>query len=186
MKTVALASTLTSIALSYATPSAAEEARPRSTTPVSTTTVSSTPYRGEPSVGATERRPHRPLLYTGLVLFSVTYTGSVVAGGAAGDRVEDKNLFIPLVGPWLDVGQRNCEVRRCDDAQEAIWKSLIIASGVVQGASALMVLSSFFIPQRIDAPSTEPRSAAAKPRSSFHIGPVSYAAGGGIAAVGRF
>lgn len=134
------------------------------------------------TVAPTTRRPNRTLFWTGLITFSVTYTGSVVAGGAAGDRVEDKNLFIPLVGPWLDLGQRNCEFRRCDDGQEAIWKSLIIASGVVQGASALLTLSSFFIPET----TWSKQQASTPPKPELHVAPIGYAGGGGLGAVGRF
>jgi hypothetical protein len=166
--------------LSYSTPSLAQEKPEKA--PVATTTTTAAPYSpgGETYVNRVEHRPNRTLLWTGVTVFSVTYVGSVVAGGIAGDRVPDKNLFIPLVGPWLDLGQRDCDFRPCDDAQERMFQGLIIASGIAQGAGALMVLSSFFVPESSDAP----RVAKAKPE--VHLAPVSYASGGGIGAVGRF
>jgi hypothetical protein len=119
-----------------------------------------------------DRRPNRTLLWTGVTVFAVTYAGSVAGGTIAGDRVPDKNLFIPLVGPWLDLGQRNCDFRDCDDSQEGRWKLLIIGSGIAQGAGALLALSAFFVPE------------THKPE--IHFAPVSYAGGGGIGAAGRF
>jgi hypothetical protein len=128
-----------------------------------------------------ERRPHRTLLWTGLSVFTVTYAGSAVAGGIAGDRVPDKNLFVPLVGPWLDLGQRDCDFRPCDPGQETLFESLIIASGVLQGGAALLTVSSFFVPEK-----SATRTSAAATESDVRVVPISYAGGGGVGVVGLF
>lgn len=163
MKTIAatLALATSVCALAYATPARADD-----------TTAATTVTRSE--------GPNRTLLWGGVTVFAVTYTGSVVAGGVAGDRVEDKNLFIPVVGPWLDLGQRNCEFRGCNDDEEVVFKSLIVASGIAQGAGVLMAVSSFFVPETRKATI----GATAKPEVRFT--PVSYAGGAGVGAVGRF
>jgi len=141
-----------------------------------------TSARADAPAITTEHRPNRTVLWTGVTVFAVTYTASVVAGGVAGDRVEDKNLFIPLVGPWLDLGQRNCEFRGCNADEEVIFKTLIISSGIAQGAGVLLALSSFFVPET----TTSTLRAAARPAPEVRFTPVSYAGGAGVGAVGRF
>lgn len=158
--TLAIATSLCVVA--YPTPARADDV------PVTTTVTRS-------------EGPNRTLLWTGVTVFAVTYTGSVVAGGVAGDRVEDKNLFIPVVGPWLDLGQRNCEFRGCNDDEEVVFKSLIVASGIAQGAGVLLAVSSFFVPN-----SKQTTIATAKPAPEVRFTPVSYAGGAGVGAVGRF
>lgn len=151
--------------------------------PTSTTTTTAAPYApytvgsdyGEREV---RRYPNRPLLSTGTSLFVVSYGASAVTA-AISDRDEDKKLFIPVVGPWMDLADRNCEARGCG-GNEDVNKAMLITSGVVQGAGVLLAVSSLFIPEKVE----ERRVSKAKPEVKF--APVSFAAGGGIGAVGRF
>jgi len=172
---ITLALGATGVALSFSTTSRADD------TSTSTTVAPSSAQGEAPSVGPTEHYPNRRLLWTGVTAFAVTYTASVVGGGVGGDRISDKNLFIPLVGPWLDLGQRDCEFRGCNDKQEVVFKSLIIASGIVQGAGVLVALSSLFIPE-----TTQPVRIQAKTRPDVHVLPVSLSGGAGLGAVGTF
>lgn len=133
------------------------------------------------SITPTEHRPNRRLLWTGVAAFAVTYTASVAGAAVAGDRISDKNLFIPLVGPWLDLGQRDCNFRGCNDDEEVIFKTMIVASGIIQGAGLLLALSSIFIPEKAE---TVTVNAKAKPE--VHFTPVSLSGGAGLGAVGRF
>lgn len=148
-------------ALAYATPARADD----------------TPTR---TVVTKTEGPNQTLLWTGVTVFAATYTGSVIGGGVGGDRISDKNLFIPLVGPWLDLGQRDCEFRGCNPDEEVVFKSLIIASGIAQGAGVLLAVSSFFVPE------TTKMTIAAKSKPDVHFTPVSYAGGAGVGAMGRF
>lgn len=125
-----------------------------------------------------ELRPHRTLLWTSAAIFGVTYATSVVAGGIAGDRLPDKNLFVPVVGPWLDLGQRNCDFRPCDPTQETLFQSLIIASGLLQGGATVLAVSSFVVGKGAGE--------AATPRIGALVAPVSYPGGGGVGLTSQF
>lgn len=128
-----------------------------------------------------EHRPNRTLLSTGTGLFVLSYGSSVVAA-AVSDRDADKKLFIPVVGPWMDLGDRGCTGAEPCGANEDVAKAMVITSGIVQGAGVLMALSSLFIPESTTV--SERTRAATKPE--VRVLPVSFAAGAGLGAVGRF
>lgn len=152
--------------------------------PASTTTTTAAPYYppgGDTTERTVEKRPNRTLLSTGVGIFVVSYGASAVAG-AISDRDSDKNLFIPVVGPWMDLADRNCGAADPCGNREDINKAMIITSGVVQGVGVLMALSSLIIPETTSV--RETRSAKAKP--SVAVAPVSFGTGAGLGAVGRF
>jgi hypothetical protein len=93
--------------------------------------------------------PHRPLLITGSVLFLGSYGASTIVA-AASDRKADEKLFIPVVGPWLDLKKRDCDVKACGG--DVFNKVLIGSSGVLQGAGAFMVLLGLVVPQAKERP----------------------------------
>lgn len=93
--------------------------------------------------------PNRPLLVTGLVVLGGTYGASVIVG-AASNRESDEKLFIPVVGPWLDLKDRDCDAEPCD--RETMNKTLLIGSGALQGLGALSVLLSLVIPESKEKP----------------------------------
>ncbi|MBX3207853.1 MAG: hypothetical protein KF764_22595 [Labilithrix sp.] len=130
-----------------------------------------------------ERRPNRALLSTGTGLFVLSYGSSVVAG-ALSDRDADKRLFIPVVGPWMDLSRRGCGAENPCGANEDVAKAMIVTSGVVQGASVLMALGSLLIPESTTVTERSRSAQATKP--GVTVMPVSFAAGAGIGAVGRF
>src|SRR5882762_4110338 len=51
--------------------------------------------------------PNPGLLGVGIGTFVVSY-GPAVAVGAISDHKGDHNLFIPVAGPWIDLGNRDC------------------------------------------------------------------------------
>jgi len=95
------------------------------------------------------RWPNRPLLLSGAVLFVGSYGASAIVA-AESDRKADDKLFIPVVGPWLDLKDRNCDVNAC--RHDTFNKVLIGGSGVLQGAGALMVLLSLVVPESKEKP----------------------------------
>ncbi|MBX3227855.1 MAG: hypothetical protein KIT84_22865 [Labilithrix sp.] len=152
---------------------------------VSTTTTTQASYvTSSDRIVEEERhdRPNKTLLVTGGSLFLLSYVPSVLVA-AQSDREADNRLYIPVVGPWLDLGQRNCDVNPCGDS-EGVAKAFIIASGAVQGIGVLTALSSLVIPERERVQVRQPATAATKPE--VHVLPVSFAGGGGLGAVGRF
>lgn len=153
--------------------------------PASTTTTTAAPYypAGTDTTERTvEHRPNRTLLSTGIGIFVVSYGASAVAG-AISDRESDKNLFIPVVGPWMDLADRSCGTAEPCGNREDVNKAMIITSGVVQGAGVLMALGSLILPETTSV--TEKRTTA-KNKPTVAVSPVSFGAGAGLGAVGRF
>jgi hypothetical protein len=116
-------------------------------TSLPTTTVS--PYEDQRATVVEHRWPNRPLLITGLVLFGGTYGASAIVG-AASNREADEKLFIPVVGPWLDLHERDCDADPCD--RETMNKTLLIGSGALQGIGAVSMLLSLMIPESTEKP----------------------------------
>ncbi|AKV04702.1 hypothetical protein AKJ09_11365 [Labilithrix luteola] len=150
-----------------------------------TTTQGEMPqYMGSPQVGPQERdvtvyrktRPNIPLLTTGGLLLAGTYTATAIVGGTS-DRQADKNLYIPVVGPWLNLADRQCD--GC--AHESGNIALVILSGIGQGLGAGMTIASFLIPQKVAAATITAGNV------KMNVVPTSVGKGGaGLGAVGTF
>jgi len=153
--------------------------------PVAQTTTTAAPYNppgGEQyNEHTVEHRPNKTLLKTGLSVFIVSYAASAVAG-IASTRPSDGYMAVPLVGPWIDLGNRDCGNRPCGD-HESGNRAGIITAGVFQTAGALMAIGSFFIPES-ESSVQQRHVVAGKPE--VHVTPVSFADGGGVGAIGRF
>jgi hypothetical protein len=117
---------------------------------------------GPPPRAAAEHTmvPNPPIFSSGVSAFTVGYVPAVVAGFIS-DHKGDDNLFIPVVGPWLDLGNRSCsgatlstdngpfEIasgKHCGTSD--IETFALIASGVFQGVGALGIVASFVVPAR--------------------------------------
>jgi hypothetical protein len=115
---------------------ASEEATPTPTAPV----------LQEPYITAAAERssvPNVPLLTTGVVVLGASYGASVI-GAARSDTDTDDKLYYPVVGPWLTLHDRDCDVDACE--RKTLDTTLLIGSGVLQGLGALSILGSLFIP----------------------------------------
>lgn len=95
------------------------------------------------------RWPHRTLLLTGLVVLGGSYGASAIVG-AKSDRSADQKLFLPVVGPWLDLKSRDCGVNVCGN--DGVNKALLIGDGALQGLGALGLLLSVIIPEPREPP----------------------------------
>jgi hypothetical protein len=90
-------------------------------------------------------RPNRPLLYSGLGVIAASYVPPIVVA-ATSDRAADKNLFIPVAGPWLDLAERGgCGPNPCET--EAMYKTLLVTTGIAHLVGAGLVVSSFIVPE---------------------------------------
>jgi hypothetical protein len=154
-----------------------------------TTTV--VPPPPEPVLKERSVVPNPGILRSGVGTFVLAYAPSVVFG-IASDHKGDNNLFIPVVGPWLDLGQRNCSgatiltsngpydvSSRSTCGTSDIERAALITSGIVQGAGALQVLASFFVPDKRVA-------VVARRTPRFLVTPTYFTGGGGAMAMGRF
>jgi len=99
----------------------------------------------EPQRDVVERTwPNRPLLITGAVVLVGSYGASAIVA-AASDRKADDKLYYPVVGPWLDLKNRDCDINPC--GSDGFNKALLIADGAVQGLGALSVILGLVLPE---------------------------------------
>jgi hypothetical protein len=127
----------------------------------------------------TTSTPNRSLLDSGLFALGVPYGISVVVA-ATSEHAGDNHLYVPVAGPWMDVGNRGS----CGGAgqttcnAETTYKITLAADGVLQGVGALEIVGAFLFPESTVTTATEPHIAF----SSGLIGTTGY----GVAALGRF
>ncbi len=121
-------------------------------------------------------RPNPALLVTGTVLLAGTYVPTAIVA-AESDRQADKNLYIPIVGPWLNLADRQCS--GCDNETRNV--TLVVGSGILQGLGAGMMLASFLVPQKVEAATIQAGNV------KMHVLPTQMGRGGaGVGAVGTF
>jgi hypothetical protein len=171
------ASVLTYPASSSADTTVVEQPAPA---PASTTVVAT------PAAPVAETRdaytgPNRRLIGSGLVTFGLSYIPSLIVAGTS-DVPADHHLYVPIVGPWLDLGNRpGCGPGHIDCDAETTDKVLLVFDGLFQGIGALTTVAGFLSPERHELVST---ADADKP--TLHLGPAHVASGYGLAAFGNF
>jgi hypothetical protein len=128
----------------------------------------------------TETGPNRALLRSGLFAVGVPYVASVIVATQS-DHPGDKNLYYPVVGPWLDLANRG----ECDGFgqtscnTETGYKVLLVADGIIQSIGALEILGAFLMP--------ETRTARVAEQPRLFVSPSTVGrAGYGVAAIGTF
>lgn len=148
-------------------------AQPRTSTTQTTGAIYETSVAAE-RPAEPERKPNKAMLITGSAIFLGTYVGSVIVASFS-DTNGDDMLFIPLVGPWLDLGQRDCSLGECTARED--WNIVtIIGSGAAQAAGIGIALASFLVGER--HPKTE---------AKVQVLPIGMGRGGaGIGAFGAF
>jgi hypothetical protein len=122
--------------------------------------------------------PNSYMLASGLVVFGISY-GVAAYVGSTSPRSEDRTLLVPVIGPWLDLGNRpSCGTNAlCNDENTA--KVGLVVDGVFQAVAALTVLGSFFTPEH--------RRHSRAVEAGVKIVPARMgASGSGLMAVGRF
>lgn len=103
---------------------------------------------GEPVIApetTKNSRPNRPLLITGLVFLGGAYAASAIVAGTS-DRPEDEKLFYPVVGPWMDLNDRDCDRNPCSN--KTLNQVLLVGDGIVQGLGALSLVLSVIVPEK--------------------------------------
>ena len=96
-----------------------------------------------------EREPNYELIAGGTLLFVSAYGFSAMTASASPVHA-DENLFIPVVGPWLDLAARpHCDNLRMHPAceTEGANKAMLVASGVTQSLGVLLVLGGVLFPK---------------------------------------
>ena len=82
----------------------------------------------------TNRGPNPFLFNSGLITTGLSYTPALIVA-VNSDRDEDKFLYAPFVGPWLDLAARD------DDSK--LNRTLLVVDGVFQAIGGLQLIASF-------------------------------------------
>jgi hypothetical protein len=85
---------------------------------------------------------------TGAATFGLAY-GAAVLVAATSNHPGDNRLYVPLLGPWLDLSDRGrCAVTMPSCDHETTNKILIVSDGLIQAIGAATILSGFLAPDR--------------------------------------
>jgi len=162
-----------------ATPSPAE-ATPTPAAAAPSAAQAPVQVRGE-QVGPKRKPPNRPMLIAGATLLGLSYVPSVIAG-IQSTRGADHLMYLPVVGPWLDLGNRSCTpAEPCTN--EGISAALLVIDGAAQLAGGVLMAASFFVPQR----AAQVTTTVGGDNVNVQITPAGMGVGGwGLAAVGDF
>ena len=127
--------------------------------------------------------PNRALIGSGLVTFGLSYIPAVIVAGESGQST-DHHLYVPVIGPWLDLGDRpGCGAGSIGCDSESTNKVLLAVDGVFQGLGVLTTVAGFLTPESHVV--TTRTAEADKP--TLHLSPAHLgAAGYGLAAFGSF
>jgi hypothetical protein len=127
----------------------------------------------------TETRANSEMIATGLVIFGLSY-GAVVIVAATSDRSDDQRLYVPVVGPWLDLANRDsCSIDQASCDGETRNKVLLVADGVFQAGGVLTLVYGLLTPHRVQMTSTSDAGVRVLPTSFGRGAP-------GISVLGRF
>ncbi len=171
------ASALTCAASSSADTTVVEQPAPA---PAATTVVA-TPAAPAGETRDTYTGPNRRMIGSGLVTFGLSYIPSLIVAGTS-DISADHHLYVPIVGPWLDLGDRpGCGAGHIDCDAETTDKVLLVFDGIFQGLGALTTVAGFLSPERHELVST-----ADSDKPTVHLAPAHVASGYGLAAFGNF
>jgi len=116
---------------------------------------------------------------TGLVVAGAPYIASVgIAATSA--REGDANLWIPAVGPWLDLGSRpDCNG---DCGTETGNRVLLVGDGILQTVGVLEIIGAFVFPESYSTTVTTTASGGTLSLAPSKVGRSGY----GLSAVGEF
>jgi hypothetical protein len=129
------------------------------------------------AVARAERTPADGVLTSGVVTFGLGYAAAVMVASTS-NHPGDNRLYVPLLGPWLDLSNRgSCPlVQSCDS--ETTNKVLLIGDGLIQAIGVATILTGLMAPSR---------RLAAKGFTVAQVVPVTFGNGRpGLAAYGSF
>jgi hypothetical protein len=126
-------------------------------------------------------RPNRAGLITGLVTFGQSYIASVGIAATSRHR-SDWNLWIPALGPWLDLGARPGCPKSNACGGEMGNRVLLVADGLLQTFGAFQILGAFLWPETIGVPAVVTPSGSSWSLRPSKIGRDGY----GLVGIGHF
>jgi hypothetical protein len=129
-----------------------------------------------------QTRPNQAMLTSGAFALGVPYVASIIVA-AESNHPGDKNLYVPVAGPWMDLSDRHCATGEIC-GHEGLYKGLLIADGIFQGIGALNIAGAFLFPETLTV--TEAAKRNRHLTAGVRVAPVSVGSGYGLAAVGAF
>jgi hypothetical protein len=120
------------------------------------------------------------LLRSGLFTLGASYVPALVVA-IESDVDADQHLYVPIMGPWLDLSSRESCEAEC--SAETVNEALLAADGVFQGLGALQILGSFIQPETRALTVSEADGSVA---ISFRVQPTHIRRGSGLIAIGNF
>jgi hypothetical protein len=115
---------------------------------------------------------------SGVVTLGLSYGAALIVAATSNHR-GDNRLYVPLLGPWLDLNDRgDCAVslQSCD--HETTNKVLLVGDGLIQAIGAVTILAGLMAPSR---------RVASSGFSLVQVVPVTFGQGRpGLAAYGVF
>jgi len=131
--------------------------------------------------------PNRALLHSGVWIFVLSYVPAVIVA-AESNRHGDKNLYVPIAGPWMDLAARDRCPSNGSCKSDTLNKVLIVVDGIFQGLAALDIVGALLFPETRTTTISSSNPDASRPALPLvRILPAQFAANGyGVAAVGTF
>jgi|GEM_PF-2508760 len=129
---------------------------------------------GEDTTIFTKRTPNTALLVGGGSVLVSTYAVTAALAAINGPT-EDNRLYIPIVGPWINLAERSSN--RPDHTRDVI---AVTSSGILQGVGAALAITSFFVPEKL---ATATITAGGL---KIQVSPIAEVGQGGLRASGRF
>jgi hypothetical protein len=147
---------------------------------VATTTTTSAAVPSETREEAYVPNPY--LLTTGFILWGASYSTSVIVAAESANPA-DQHLYVPIVGPWIDLGNRgSCPVGNNGCDNETTNKVLLGVDGAFQAIGTLEVLWGFLRPEHREVTTVQ----ATRYTPALTFTPARIASGYGLTAFARF
>jgi hypothetical protein len=128
-----------------------------------------------------ETRPNRTMLTIGLFTFGQAYVASLGIA-LTSTHLGDTNLWIPVLGPWLDLGGRPDCPSATGCGTETGYRVLLGIDGVLQTFGVFELVGAFLWPEVVAVTRVTTASGASVSLKPAKVGHSGY----GLAAVGHF
>ena len=130
--------------------------------------------------------PNRTMLHTGIWTLGLSYVPAIVVA-AESERHGDKNLYVPVAGPWMDLASRGACAPNTKCTNETTNKVLLVIDGIFQGVGALDIIGAFLLPETRTVTTRASRGNEMHVGTlSFRLTPVRLDSGYGVSAIGSF
>jgi hypothetical protein len=132
----------------------------------------------------TYNAPNRALVGGGILALLGAYAPAVFVATAHNNNDYDNHLYIPVVGPWLDLGNRPAcgGFGQIACGSEDGFKALLIVDGAVQGLGAAATVLGLVVPEKRTTLVT-----AKDERPTIRVLPARVSRDGyGVTAIGNF